>query len=336
MLRSAGLVAILSCAACSTGHVLPEIDAFGQAVTAAAGAGERLFPPGQTAEGVAALRRQQIAAAGGVLVVEDGPGGLCGLPVSPGSLDPALPPPRFDDICRLRAAVAADADATFEPRLPDTDPAVVARSALTLLAALGDYAEALAALARSDAPQSTATALGGALGALAALGSAAQAGIGGTAPSPATAAIVSAGNGVLSATTREALEARRHALLREVVRAADPAVADAAQTLAVAAARTDAAARDRLYAALLATADDASPGDAAAMAAVEAAAARTRAAEDSAAWRPFFQIAAAHRAIRDSLDAPADFARLAEANARIAALAGSVRALVTAVEDGRR
>lgn len=333
----------LMLSACTSEPVKPSIKTFADAVGAASAAGQKSFDAGKLDTRAETLRQKFLAGQGGVLFKDLGDSGTC----APGFVPSGeiADPLSFDEICGISAFVP---DPSGEPRkvaynLPSIgklgpgatfspdQKTVLEFNASRALAALSDYSSALSALATSEAPGDVGAAAAQAIGALSDTADAAAKISGDPVPADVKAVIATGGT-LIADLTREALEARRYQLLSKIVRGANPVVAE----LSRAASGWFYVAQESELLLAYKTLNDAVsaavPGDQAGIAAVAQARDKARKLEHAAQWRLFWEVALAHNAILESLDAPADFDRLLAANARIQKLVKSTKAFVEAVE----
>ncbi len=345
----AGAFALPLVSGCTTEPVRPVIKTFADTVQQAVSAGNSSFTSSDLDARVAAVLRQELAKQRGLYFLDPEGAGIC---------EPAIPPPGpgvaaapgFDDVCTVRpfapgpdgTPVAVDlilppvrpSEIGPDGALTDTQRTVLEFNARRALTALGEYAAAISDLATSTEPQGVADAASAAVTAIGTAASAA-AKIGGKPVPRDVQTVISTGSTLLGDLVGEALEARRYALLTEIVRKADPLVADLSRASAdwfyIAQHEVLAAP----YTALRGALRDSQPGDVAGMIAVQQAEAAARRSEAGADWRVFWQVAVAHHAILESLEEPADFDRLMAANSRIHALVKSTKAFVAAVEAAK-
>lgn len=325
---------LLTVAGCSTAPVQPRITDFSQSVEALTGVALERYQ----AEDVAPLYRAELdAAVAGQNALLDMAG--CDRPIG---ISVALDDPALRDFSRHCALVTVRRDDPTVPvavRPADGQPGVMGENARRLALALRDYAGALSRLATADNPQQLGESFAAASTSLIALGSEASKVRDGAPLSAERQAAARAGASLLQTALVTAFEVRRYRLLANIVDAADDDVAVASRALAAwyfELDRDDVLGRyDDLHAAMAAYQEAAATGAAAqtplAAAAREAYEAVV-AAEAAAAWKPFLGIAESHRLLREAMQAPADFARLAEVNARIDQLVEQAKAFIAAVD----
>lgn len=338
------LSAAISMVACTRVPVQPAITDFSKSVSDAAAAAMKRFEYTQLDDRIAEALRDELASKNAIYGIDTDVTYQC-RPLSPFEVEPGVPLPAFETHCSIVACRSVDSseEVCDNPALPSYGVDDLSREPMNnelvnaeaqarrSLDALGEYSEALNALATSKTPGDVAKA---ATDATSAVTTAAET-VGNLAGRPISGKfepIVTTGGTLLAILTEEALEARRYALITSVVRSADPIVADLSQRVAnwfFLQKRDDLYGRyDELDSAI----NSASPGVAADLEVVERARAAAKAADDGAEWRVFWEIAVAHRAIMASMDAPPDFKRLTEANQRIGTVVDSVKAFVNAVE----
>ena len=329
---------------CATTPVQPAIELFADSVTQAASAGETGFKESDLEKRVTEVLREEMAAVRAIYGVDTEVTDRCRA-ATPFVADPAVSHPTFPATCPINGYRLNDGkEVLFSPILPSYGRAHVVEREPTAkelvnaelqarrsIRALKRYAEALTALATSEAPTDVGKA---ASDAVVALGNAAS-----TAASIARSRLpgsfqtmILTGSSLIAGLTREALEVQRHKVLTRIVRDADPTVTELTRRISIWFFLTEKTHLDQSYKALEAAINDATPGVAADLLTVDAARDAARAAHKNAKWRTFWQIAIAHRAILGSLDAPSDFAQLIVANQRIQTLADSAKAFVVAVE----
>ena len=334
------LSAAISMAACTKVPVQPAITDYSKSVSDAAAAAMKQFEHTKLDERIAEALRDELASKRAIYGIDT----PC-RPLSPFEVEPGVPLPAFEAHCSMVACRSVDSseEVCDNPALPSYGVDDLSRDPMNnelvnaeaqarrSLDALGEYSEALNALATSKTPGDVAKA---ATDATSAVTTAAET-VGNLAGRPISGKfepIVTTGGTLLAILTEEALEARRYALIASVVRSADPIVADLSQRVAnwfFLQERDDLYGRyDELDSAI----HNASPGVTADLEVVQRARAAAKAADDGAEWRVFWEIAVAHRAIMASMDAPPDFKRLTEANQRIGTVVDSVKAFVNAVE----
>ena len=332
---------------CATTPVQPAIELFADGVTQAANAGEATFNESDLDKRVAAVLREEMAAVRAIYSVDTEVADGC-RPATPFVADPAVSPPTFPATCPIKGYRLNDGKAVpFSPVLPRYGPAHIARQptaeelvnaelqARRSIRALKRYAEALTALATSEAPTDVGKAVSDAV---VALGNPASTAASITkSPLPGSfQAVILTGSSLIAGLTREALEVQRHKVLTRIVGDADPTVTELTRRISNWFFLKERKLLDQPYKAVEAAINDTKRGVAADLLAVEAARDAARAAHKNAKWRMFWEIAVAHRAILGSLDAPSNFGQLIVANQRIHTLVDSVKAFVTAVETTKK
>lgn len=252
-------------------------------------------------------------------------------------------PPDFDDACKLEPHNASN-EAPSVDREADDNPAVRTLNAQTVATALGNYAEALGALAASDTPEKAGAALSSAVTAAHKLGGVSIEASGGEI-SAERVKLLSSGGTLLTELGREAFQIYRLAQLRAAVTFASPAVEKAATFLAAWQHDLESAELRSSYEVLAETvaayntsmtATDSRRSDAALLAAEVFSQSRAlRAAENGTKWRAFASIKSAHASLLSALENPGDVDQLVAANSRVIELIGTVDGFVKAVEENQ-
>jgi hypothetical protein len=342
-----GLLRLMICfvpmiaAACSTGHLTPDIGKFGETVGAigtrdANSAAGRSLP-----DRVSSARRADFAAAGVQYGTSDRDACEYNRP------DVAIAAQRFDEACALVPLKLVNNEPVTAAS--EYDPVSVQAAAKHIVKArnipllreqlgygirtdLIAYSQALTALAKSDDPAAIGTAAGNAFDAITGLQDAASAAASATGqPVPAGSARKPART-LVSTLSREVAETLRYKRLKSVVESADPYVTVAAVQLSILTFEGEKASLEGQSARMMEAIDDLSAGSEANLAEIEASYAAMADADSRAAFRGYAEIGRTHRAIRAALNGPADIKRLSEANKRIVALAVAFQDLAAAVE----
>ena len=349
LLFSIGIVLVFL-SACSTESIAPSISDFAKATKSAMAAGAKSFEDSDLDARIVTAERERMVRDGAGYAPADLDGGDCA-PVFPSDLDPEIPR-GFDEACPLqtftlgpdgglvpyeRGLGPVSAQAAFDGTAGPDETLTYERNARTALKAMADYAEAIDALATAGEPQQVGKSLGAAVKAVKGLASAAATVQDDKGLSPKTAKIFKTAAPLAETLSREILEARRYALLSDIVRASDPLIQGLSEAAALWFYQLE---RDDLVAAYDTAANSAfataSPNRTVAdIAAADAAVEAAREAEGKAKWRVFWSVAVAHHAILRSFDAPPDLERLADANARIQDLIEVTDNFVKAVEAAR-
>jgi hypothetical protein len=335
-------------AGCSTEYVQPQIETFAQSVDASTATALQRY----AAEGIALRYREEyhremanrsLASNQPVLVYQFDKGG-CDRAISLAvSLeDPALAD--FANHCRLVIIEFDPVSNTYrsvdplEIRPPDDQEGVRGENARRVAEALRGYANALAELAAADTPQAVGASFGMAALAVQNLGAEARKLKGGENLPPPDARF-GAGSALVQTVLTEVLEAKRYRLLKLLVTEADRTVEISARSLAAwyqeQSAEEIRAAYGTLHEAVTAAQEAViaqSPDRAGLLAAVREAYEAVEVVETNAPWRVFLGIAEGHRAILQSLNAPASLEQLAAANQRIARLVDQTHSFVESID----
>jgi hypothetical protein len=316
-------VALLT--ACSTTAVTPALTTFSTAAETAAKSHLKLVETAQHKTEVQAARLRLLEKEGAAY--QEISASDC-LYVRP---DVRVEPQSFDQSCTPKLVAADDkVIATyFDPpavqnraeRLVDALPQDIDlmrdHEGIQLAKSLQSYAEALANLSASTAPQdiskglsSTITAVGG----LHSVVSSISTREGGTAPNPPD---FSRAAGITSVLAREILETKRYQILKRVVTQADPFVRIASRQLAILTFDAERAKIEPVANELREASVSFEAGSAAGIARTERAIEALSKADQQAAFRQFDRLQQAHAAILTSFDAPRSTENLTAANTRI-------------------
>ncbi len=303
--------------ACSVAPVRPYIEQFGQSVTSANSKIEQDFEADDLDSQIEMALRKQLASKEGLYEL-----GACN-PLEP-LADFDNGPMKFEANCPKQPVV-------FDPNtgelvatdvgLAEDDPILQERNARKLSRALNSYAEALSDLVAANSKSETAAAASSALSAVGDFVDEASEN------KDPRRLFSKEGETLVSGLTNEALETYRYGLLKDVVTQADPWVQNAAA--GVAAWLNSSADNERVTAAyevLNEAVDAAQPGSAEDLESIDQAYEAAKKVEESASWRVYWEIGAAHKAIVESFEKPRDFDRLKDANERILDLVEAAKA----------
>lgn len=327
------LVAVLGC---TTNHLTPDIQTFSASVENIVTA-DRATAQGRSLDArVKAARFADFAAAKVLFTIDEEDEAVCSYN------RPDLRPETFEEGCALQPVALNEATGEQQKVSSQYDTLAVQAASERVIDAgdegllkelLADrlssdlltYAAALNALATATEPADISASAGKAFDAFNGLGDEVErAEVANGSPRGQRRA---ANRTLLTTLTSEVLETWRYNLLKSILRNADQTVEAAARQLAILSFNREKQGLDGPKTAFENATLDQVLGSAASLEAAEAARQSLADADSAAAFRRYANIAAAHSAIRQSLDAPADLARLTAANKRIVTLSDAIRAV---------
>lgn len=339
----AATVTIVS--ACSAEKLRPAIDTFSQSVVSASETANKKFKVSKLRERVAEELRQDAARAGAVYDFGDEEA-ICSLetPLRLSSADEII---SFDKRCALSFfRQGSDPDGEiYTPKLDSYDPESKEPPTETQLVhaeykadlslrAIGRYASALGALSSSKLPSEIALV---ASEAVEEAGKAAElaAVLSGTPLSAVQKPVISTGGTLIGNLLGEALEAQRYSMLAELIRTSNDHVESLSRNVASWFYLQEEDELRKAFVELRSAVGKADLGDAIGMRTVAEKWEAAKAADQSAEWRTFWNIAPTHHAIMLALDEPANLDQQIAAAERIRKLVGSFKAFVSAIEKSQ-
>lgn len=326
------IIIVLFSSACSSTKVKPEIDVFAGQVTKILDVTERDFTNNQLDSQLAEEARQNLLNHNAFYYLE----GRCRV-IRPSTMlnfgDPDLM--SFQKNCSLVAKKTTKNNSElvdFDNTLPESE-AVRERNARNAVRALKRYASSLVELTNAETPDEISTATTTAITAINDLGDTAKSINKADNQTVNTKKVISeAGSALVSTLAKEILEARRYSILASIVRGADIAVQENSQAIAIWYSKQEREGLKRGYQELRDLGDNeykSATRSSEELKKIESTYANLKKQSMQEKWRSFALIRNAHSAILSSLNAPADLARLTNANERIRNLISKTDEYVT-------